>query len=195
MISQNSLLMATTVFGVRVMFVEGWPPSPIWTSSHICPPLLPPCRHPLLPFKSSSAFFLFCMVCSLHFPLVSFSITWPFCTPFSQEWGGYFIVNGKEKILRMLILPRRNYVRRPLTRTPSYLSFVSVSISLLFLNTLTRLSKSLNDSLLLITMSVRLSACLAVHIYKFTGHMPAVPLSSASGDHSFQQPQAWRPVQ
>ena len=28
-----------------------------------------------------------------------------------QEWGGYFIVNGNEKIIRMLIMPRRNYVR------------------------------------------------------------------------------------
>ncbi len=27
-----------------------------------------------------------------------------------QEFGGYFIVNGLEKIFRMLILPRRNYV-------------------------------------------------------------------------------------
>lgn len=25
--------------------------------------------------------------------------------------GGYFIINGIEKILRMLIMPRRNYVR------------------------------------------------------------------------------------
>ena len=29
---------------------------------------------------------------------------------FSKEWGGYFIINGIEKILRMLIMPRRNYV-------------------------------------------------------------------------------------
>ena len=28
----------------------------------------------------------------------------------SEEWGGYFIINGIEKILRMLIMPRRNYV-------------------------------------------------------------------------------------
>ena len=29
---------------------------------------------------------------------------------FLQEMGGYFIINGKEKIVRMLIMPRRNYV-------------------------------------------------------------------------------------
>lgn len=28
-----------------------------------------------------------------------------------QEMGGYFIVNGNERLIRMLILPRRNYVR------------------------------------------------------------------------------------
>jgi len=27
----------------------------------------------------------------------------------SEEWGGYFIINGIEKIIRMLIMPRRNY--------------------------------------------------------------------------------------
>lgn len=27
-----------------------------------------------------------------------------------QEMGGYFVINGKEKIVRMLIMPRRNYV-------------------------------------------------------------------------------------
>ena len=27
-----------------------------------------------------------------------------------QEMGGYYIVNGQEKVIRMLILPRRNYV-------------------------------------------------------------------------------------
>ena len=26
-----------------------------------------------------------------------------------QEMGGYFIVNGIEKVIRMLIMPRRNY--------------------------------------------------------------------------------------
>ena len=28
----------------------------------------------------------------------------------AQEFGGYFIVNGNEKLVRMLIMPRRNYV-------------------------------------------------------------------------------------
>ena len=28
----------------------------------------------------------------------------------SQEFGGYFIINGNERIIRMLVLPRRNYV-------------------------------------------------------------------------------------
>ena len=28
----------------------------------------------------------------------------------AQEFGGYFIVNGNERIVRMLIMPRRNYV-------------------------------------------------------------------------------------
>ena len=32
----------------------------------------------------------------------------------SEEWGGYFIINGIEKILRMLIMPRRNYVSQML---------------------------------------------------------------------------------
>ena len=27
-----------------------------------------------------------------------------------QEMGGYFIVNGNERLIRMLIVPRRNYV-------------------------------------------------------------------------------------
>ncbi len=27
--------------------------------------------------------------------------------------GGYFIINGNEKIIRMLLLPRRNFVRMP----------------------------------------------------------------------------------
>lgn len=27
----------------------------------------------------------------------------------TEEFGGYFIVNGIEKIIRMLIVPRRNY--------------------------------------------------------------------------------------
>jgi DNA-directed RNA polymerase I subunit RPA2 len=27
-----------------------------------------------------------------------------------QEMGGYFVINGIEKIIRMLIMPRRNYV-------------------------------------------------------------------------------------
>ena len=27
-----------------------------------------------------------------------------------QEFGGYFIINGNERIIRMLVLPRRNYV-------------------------------------------------------------------------------------
>ncbi|XP_057292980.1 DNA-directed RNA polymerase I subunit RPA2-like isoform X4 [Hydractinia symbiolongicarpus] len=27
----------------------------------------------------------------------------------AEEWGGYFIINGIEKIIRMLIMPRRNY--------------------------------------------------------------------------------------
>jgi len=27
-----------------------------------------------------------------------------------QEMGGYFIVNGNERIIRMLVMPRRNYV-------------------------------------------------------------------------------------
>lgn len=27
----------------------------------------------------------------------------------SQEMGGYFVVNGNEKVIRMLIMPRRNY--------------------------------------------------------------------------------------
>ena len=30
----------------------------------------------------------------------------------AQEFGGYFIVNGNERIVRMLIMPRRNYVSR-----------------------------------------------------------------------------------
>lgn len=34
----------------------------------------------------------------------------PFTVPvISQEMGGYFIVNGIEKVIRMLIMPRRNY--------------------------------------------------------------------------------------
>jgi DNA-directed RNA polymerase I subunit RPA2 len=28
----------------------------------------------------------------------------------AEEMGGYFIVNGNEKVLRMLVMPRRNYV-------------------------------------------------------------------------------------
>ena len=28
----------------------------------------------------------------------------------AQEMGGYFIINGNERIIRMLIMPRRNYV-------------------------------------------------------------------------------------
>ena len=28
----------------------------------------------------------------------------------SKEAGGYFIINGIEKVIRMLILPRRNFV-------------------------------------------------------------------------------------
>ena len=28
----------------------------------------------------------------------------------AEEFGGYFIVNGIERIIRMLIMPRRNYV-------------------------------------------------------------------------------------
>ena len=28
----------------------------------------------------------------------------------AQEFGGHFIVNGNERIVRMLIMPRRNYV-------------------------------------------------------------------------------------
>ena len=31
-----------------------------------------------------------------------------------QEMGGYFIVNGNERLIRMLIMPRRNYVRNVL---------------------------------------------------------------------------------
>ena len=33
------------------------------------------------------------------------------CVVFAvQEMGGYFIVNGNERLIRMLIIPRRNYV-------------------------------------------------------------------------------------
>ena len=28
-----------------------------------------------------------------------------------NEFGGYFIVKGNERLLRLLIMPRRNYVR------------------------------------------------------------------------------------
>ena len=30
-----------------------------------------------------------------------------------QEAGGYFVINGIEKVIRMLILPRRNFVSSP----------------------------------------------------------------------------------
>lgn len=32
----------------------------------------------------------------------------------AQEMGGYFIINGNERIIRQLIMPRRNHVRRGL---------------------------------------------------------------------------------
>ena len=32
--------------------------------------------------------------------------------------GGYYIVNGQEKVIRMLILPRRNYVSFESSETP-----------------------------------------------------------------------------
>ena len=33
-----------------------------------------------------------------------------YITNLLQEFGGYYIVNGLEKLMRMLIMPRRNYV-------------------------------------------------------------------------------------
>ena len=41
-----------------------------------------------------------------------------------QEMGGYFIVNGIEKVIRMLILPRRNYVS--MLYLPSFSSSVGM---------------------------------------------------------------------
>ena len=40
-----------------------------------------------------------------------------FCT---QEAGGYFIVNGNEKVIRMLIMQRRNYVRLACVHTHTH---------------------------------------------------------------------------
>lgn len=37
-----------------------------------------------------------------------------------QEWGGYFIVRGIERLIRMLIMTRRNYpiaIKRPTWKT------------------------------------------------------------------------------
>lgn len=37
-----------------------------------------------------------------------------------QEWGGYFIIKGHERLVRMLIMTRRNYplaVKRPSWKT------------------------------------------------------------------------------
>lgn len=37
-----------------------------------------------------------------------------------QEWGGYFIIRGIERLIRMLIMTRRNYpiaIKRPLWKT------------------------------------------------------------------------------
>lgn len=37
-----------------------------------------------------------------------------------QEWGGYFIVRGIERLIRMLIMTRRNYpiaIKRPIWKT------------------------------------------------------------------------------
>ena len=31
-----------------------------------------------------------------------------------EEMGGYFIVNGNEKVIRMITMPRRNYVSKGL---------------------------------------------------------------------------------
>lgn len=30
----------------------------------------------------------------------------------AQEFGGYFIINGNEKLIRMLVMPRRHLVSR-----------------------------------------------------------------------------------
>ena len=61
------------------------------------------------------------ILCSIEFICMSQKIFVNYCSCFVfvvilQEWGGYFIVNGIEKILRMLILQRRNYV--------SFLNFI-----------------------------------------------------------------------
>lgn len=34
----------------------------------------------------------------------------------ATEMGGYFIVNGNEKLLRLLVVPRRHYVQVNVTR-------------------------------------------------------------------------------
>lgn len=53
-----------------------------------------------------------------------------------QEMGGYFIVNGIEKVIRMLIMPRRNYpiaMSRPKwkSRGQGYTQYGECGLSLL----------------------------------------------------------------
>ncbi len=46
-----------------------------------------------------------------------------------QEAGGYFVINGNERIIRMLIMPRRNYVSTGVTLHP----YFPYSVQLLYL--------------------------------------------------------------
>lgn len=44
----------------------------------------------------------------------------------AEEWGGYFIINGLEKIIRMLIMPRRNYVNAISSYISLFFKFVFI---------------------------------------------------------------------
>lgn len=46
------------------------------------------------------------MLVTINFPCIPCIVS---LAVIFQEMGGYFIVNGIEKVIRMLIMPRRNY--------------------------------------------------------------------------------------
>ena len=59
-----------------------------------------------------------------------------------QELGGYFVINGIERVIRMLMMPRRNYVSLPHhTQTRSHTHTLSLT------HTLTPLSHSITHTL------------------------------------------------
>lgn len=87
-------------------------------------------------YTSSSAFSFTSSFSTSSYPLLSCPLS--LLNPY-QEMGGYFIVNGNERLIRMLIMPRRNYVSLSHLTCPSD----TCSHFFLFLSSCTFLSQPL----------------------------------------------------